>query len=329
MAVGIKDVAEMAGVSTATVSHVINKTRFVSAEVTNKVEKAMEDLSYIPNLMAKNLKVNKSNVIGLIVPDISNFFFTEIASAIENTLQKKGYNLVLCNTNENLKLEKEQIAFIQSYKSCGIIIAPTTKDFNYTNLFQEKDFPVVFFDRRLDVSQGDSVTVNTFTLTKQAVLHLISQGHERIAFIGGHNGLSTTEDRLAGYKAALEEGNIEYDPSLVEVGDAKFEAAYDICSRVIANKNVSAVFVASSLMSIGVMKYLVNNNYSIPSQIAVIGFDDYIWNEITYPPMTTIKQPTIEMGETVANLIVERIENRGMEPRNVVLDGEIVFRQSC
>ena len=108
MAVGIKDVAEMAGVSTATVSHVINKTRFVSAEVTNKVEKAMEDLSYIPNLMAKNLKVNKSNVIGLIVPDISNFFFTEIASAIENTLQKKGYNLVLCNTNENLKLEKSR-----------------------------------------------------------------------------------------------------------------------------------------------------------------------------------------------------------------------------
>ena len=101
-------------------------------------------------------------------------------------------------------------------------------DFNYTNLFQEKDFPVVFFDRRLDVSQGDSVTVDTFSLTKQAVLHLISQGHERIAFIGGHNGLSTTEDRLAGYKAALEEGNIEYDPSLVEVGDAKFEAAYDI-----------------------------------------------------------------------------------------------------
>ena len=141
--------------------------------------------------------------------------------------------------------------------------------------------------------------------------------------------MHTTWNPATTAKAALEESNIEYDPSLVEVGDAKFEAAYDICSRVIANQNVSAVFVASSLMSIGVMKYLVNNNYSIPSQIAVIGFDDYIWNEITYPPMTTIKQPTIEMGETVANLIVERIENRGMAPRNVVLDGEIVFRQSC
>ena len=325
MAVGIKDVAEMAGVSTATVSHVINKTRFVSAEVTNKVEKAMEEEDEIQTIdnSAEDPKPEK------LLARKRVFWVIVACCFIENTLQKKGYNLVLCNTNENLKLEKEQIAFIQSYKSCGIIIAPTTMDFNYTNLFQEKDFPVVFFDRRLDVSQGDSVTVDTFSLTKQAVLHLISQGHERIAFIGGHNGLSTTEDRLAGYKAALEEGNIEYDPSLVEVGDAKFEAAYDICSRVIANKNVSAVFVASSLMSIGVMKYLVNNNYSIPSQIAVIGFDDYIWNEITYPPMTTIKQPTIEMGETVANLIVERIENRKLAPRNVILDGEIVFRQSC
>ena len=329
MAVGIKDVAERAGVSTATVSHVINKTRYVSAEITSKVEKAMEELSYIPNLMAKSLKVNRSNVVGLIVPDISNFFFTEIASVIENTLHKKGYNLVLCNTNENLQLEKEHISFIQSYKSCGMIIAPTTKSFDYASLLQEKDFPVVFFDRRLDHPIGDSVTVDTYTLTKKAVSHMISQGHRRIAFIGGHQGLSTTEDRIEGYKAALADGGIPFDPALVEVGNAKLDVAYDICSRVIAKQNVSAVFVASSLMSVGVMKYLVDNKFSIPEQIAVIGFDDYVWNEVTYPPMTTIKQPTTAMGETAARLAVERIENRSLKHRNIILDGEIVFRQSC
>ena len=141
--------------------------------------------------------------------------------------------------------------------------------------------------------------------------------------------MSTTEDRIEGYKAALADGGIPFDPALVEVGNAKLDVAYDICSRVIAKQNVSAVFVASSLMSVGVMKYLVDNKFSIPEQIAVIGFDDYVWNEVTYPPMTTIKQPTTAMGETAARLAVERIENRSLKHRNIILDGEIVFRQSC
>ncbi len=330
MAIGIKDVAMAAGVSIATVSHVLNSTRYVSDETRRKVEKAMKDLSYSPNYLAKSLKENKSNVIGLVVPDISNFFFTEIAGAIETRLREQGYNLILCNTDENLELEKQHIAHLQSYMVSGIIIAPTTREYNYRSLFKTYDYPAVFIDRRLNTPQGDSVYVDTKSVSKKAVEHLISKGHRNIAFIGALKSLSTTEDRYAGYAEALYEHGIAVRPELTGFGGAKDDSGFEICRNILENKpDVTAIFVSTSMMSIGAMRYLVDNRIAVPDKMAIIGFDDYMWTGITNPPLSTIKQPTVELGVKSADLLLKRIEDRSSDIVNEVLQAELIIRESC
>ena len=326
---GIKDVALAAGVSIATVSHVLNSTRYVSDETRKKVEKAMKDLSYSPNYLAKSLKENRSNVVGLVVPDISNFFFTEIAGAIETTLRKYGYNLILCNTDENFQQEKEHISHLQSYMVSGMIIAPTTREYNYRKLFNSYNYPVVFIDRRLNTPQGDSVYVDTKSVSKKAVEYLIGKGHRRIAFIGASRSISTTEDRFEGYSEALKEHDIPLDMNHVGFGGAKDDSGYEVCGRILEENDVTALFVSTSMMTIGAMRYLVEKGISIPDQIALIGFDDYMWTGITNPPLSTIKQPTVELGETAADILIKRIADRNADIRNVVLDAELIIRQSC
>ena len=326
---GIKDVALAAGVSIATVSHVLNSTRYVSDETRKKVEKAMKDLSYSPNYLAKSLKENRSNVVGLVVPDISNFFFTEIAGAIETTLRKYGYNLILCNTDENFQQEKEHISHLQSYMVSGMIIAPTTREYNYRKLFNSYNYPVAFIDRRLNTPQGDSVYVDTKSVSKKAVEYLIGKGHRRIAFIGASRSISTTEDRFEGYSEALKEHDIPLDMNHVGFGGAKDDSGYEVCGRILEENDVTALFVSTSMMTIGAMRYLVEKGISIPDQIALIGFDDYMWTGITNPPLSTIKQPTVELGETAADILIKRIADRNADIRNVVLDAELIIRQSC
>ena len=329
MACGIKDVATAAGVSIATVSHVLNRTRNVSDATRRKVEKAMKDLEYCPNYLAKSLKENKSNVIGLVVPDISNFFFTEIAGAVEMRLRKLGYNLILCNTDENLEQEKQQIAHLQSYMVSGMIIAPTTREYNYRKLFHTYDYPVVFIDRRLNTPQGDCVYVDTKSVSMEATEYLISKGHKRIAFIGALPELSTTVDRFGGYAEALKAHGIPLDMDIVGFGGAKDDSGYEICRKLLSHKDVTALFVSTSMMSIGAMRYLVESNISIPDEIAIIGFDDYMWTGITSPPLSNIKQPTVELGERATDILMKRIEDRNTDIRNEVLKAHLIIRESC
>ena len=329
MACSIKDVASAAGVSIATVSHVLNDTRYVTEETRRKVVKAMKDLEYSPNYLAKSLKENKSNVIGLVVPDISNFFFTEIAGAIETRLRKLGYNLILCNTDENLEQEKQQIAHLQSYMVSGMIIAPTTREYNYRKLFHAYDYPVVFIDRRLNTPQGDCVYVDTKSVSKEATEYLIGKGHKRIAFIGALRELSTTVDRFEGYAEALDAHGIPLDMDIVGFGGAKDDSGYEICRKLLVHEDITALFVSTSMMSIGAMRYLVEQDISIPDEIAIIGFDDYMWTGITSPPLSTIKQPTIELGEKATDILMERIKNRNADIRSEVLKAHLIIRESC
>lgn len=329
MGAGIKEVALRAGVSTATVSHVINHTRYVSDETTMKVEKVMKELSYSPNYLAKMLKEKKSNVVGMVVPDVSNFFFTEIAEAVEKKLKSEGYTMILCNTDENLEAEKEQITQLQSYMVSGIIIAPTTMDYNYRRLVSSYDYPMVFIDRRLNTPQGDSVLVDGVNVTESAIDYLIGKGHTRIGFIGGHSGISTTNDRYTGYLNALKKHGIAINPAYSVFGDAQMASAYALCEKLMNLNEVTAMLVSSSLMSIGAMQYLVKNKYDIPGEIAIIGYDDYNWTSITSPPLTTIKQPTARMGELAAELLLKRINNKERAFEDIVLDAQLIIRQSC
>ena len=317
MSVRLKDVASKAGVSVATVSHVVNNTKPVSEKTKARIEAAIKELSYTPNFLAKSLKENRSKVIGLIIPDISNYYFTEIASIIEQRLNDAGYNMILCNSNENLELEIQHIQQLKAYMVSGMIIAPTTMDFDYRKLVASQDYPIVFIDRKLSTLQGDSIIADGACAVEEAVSYLIKKGHKRIGFIGANRGLSTTANR------------IPLDSSLCVFGEPKINPAMSLCSQLFSQTNISALLVSSSLMSIGAVQFFTKNNIKIPEQIALIGYDDYIWSTITAPPLSTIKQPTSEIGYKAAETMLNRLENGNIPITEILLNSEFIIRESC
>ena len=329
MSVRLKDVASKAGVSVATVSHVVNNTKPVSEKTKARIEAAIKELSYTPNFLAKSLKENRSKVIGLIIPDISNYYFTEIASIIEQRLNDAGYNMILCNSNENLELEIQHIQQLKAYMVSGMIIAPTTMDFDYRKLVASQDYPIVFIDRKLSTLQGDSIIADGACAVEEAVSYLIKKGHKRIGFIGANRGLSTTANRFLGYQNALKKNGIPLDSSLCVFGEPKINPAMSLCSQLFSQTNISALLVSSSLMSIGAVQFFTKNNIKIPEQIALIGYDDYIWSTITAPPLSTIKQPTSEIGYKAAETMLNRLENGSTPITEILLNSEFIIRESC
>lgn len=329
MSVRLKDVASKAGVSVATVSHVVNNTKPVSEKTKARIEAAIKELSYTPNFLAKSLKENRSKVIGLIIPDISNYYFTEIASIIEQRLNDAGYNMILCNSNENLELEIQHIQQLKAYMVSGMIIAPTTMDFDYRKLVASQDYPIVFIDRKLSTLQGDSIIADGACAVEEAVSYLIKKGHKRIGFIGANRGLSTTANRFLGYQNALKKNGIPLDSSLCVFGEPKINPAMSLCSQLFSQTNISALLVSSSLMSIGAVQFFTKNNIKIPEQIALIGYDDYIWSTITAPPLSTIKQPTSEIGYKAAETMLNRLENGNIPITEILLNSEFIIRESC
>lgn len=329
MSVRLKDVASKAGVSVATVSHVVNNTKPVSEKTKARIEAAIKELSYTPNFLAKSLKENRSKVIGLIIPDISNYYFTEIASIIEQRLNDAGYNMILCNSNENLELEIQHIQQLKAYMVSGMIIAPTTMDFDYRKLVASQDYPIVFIDRKLSTLQGDSIIADGACAVEEAVSYLIKKGHKRIGFIGANRGLSTTANRFLGYQNALKKNGIPLDSSLCVFGEPKINPAMSLCSQLFSQTNISALLVSSSLMSIGAVQFFTKNNIKIPEQIALIGYDDYIWSTITAPPLSTIKQPTSEIGYKAAETMLNRLEKGNTPITEILLNSEFIIRESC
>lgn len=331
MAARIKDVASLAGVSTATVSHVINNTRYVSDEVKRKVHEAMKQLNYSPNTVARSLRSRKSNIIGLIVPvkenDNSNQFFMTVANGIESVLKKHGYHLILSNSGESYAEELERIHMFNNQWIDGLIIAPTTRD----QAYQERvfgDYPVVYIDRKPEQPQGDCVLVNGYEGTYHAVKALLGKGHTRIGFLSGKLNITSVEERLAGYEKALKEHGIEPDPALIKTGASKWQSGYEVTRELMANGNATALFVANNVMCMGAVKFLREKGIRIPDQIALICFDDFEWTGVIDPPLSVIRQPAIELGEKAAEILLSRIENPNRKFKEYRLPAQLIVRES-
>ncbi|RBW70860.1 LacI family transcriptional regulator [Bacillus taeanensis] len=327
----MKDVAEKAGVSTATVSHVINQTRYVAEETKVKVLQAMKELDYRPNSVARSLRSAKSKTVGLLVPvmgtDTSSFFFMSIAQGIESKLREYGYNLILSNSNEQFENEQEQIKAFNAQLIDGLIMAPTGNNHAYLDETLSGTYPVVFIDRKPKGYKGDCVLVDNFTGTYEAVEMLIKKGHKQIGFISGTLGLSTSDERLEGYKKALIDNDILVQQSFIKVGDASFEIGYQLAKRLM-EEEITALLVSNNVMTMGAMAYLQEKQTNIPEELAVIGYDDYDWAKITTPPLTVIKQPAYELGEKAAEALIDRINNPNQSYRENRLSTELVIRKS-
>ncbi|HEY0827833.1 MAG TPA: LacI family DNA-binding transcriptional regulator [Bacilli bacterium] len=333
MSASIKNVADKAGVSTTTVSHVVNATRYVADETKVRVFQAMKELDYRPNSAARSLRSQKSKTVGLLVPiltsDTSNFFFMMVAQGIQNVLKNNGYNLILSNTNEKLEDEQEQIKVLNSQLIDGLIIAPTADEHSYLNDVIKGTYPVVFIDRRPKGYERDCVLADGFKGTYEAIELLINKGHQKIGYITGELGLTTSDERFEGYKKALEDHKISFNEAYVRVGKSTFEDGYGLTREIVGDDHVSALFIANNVMTMGAMGFLQEKRIRIPEELAIIGFDDYEWTKITTPPLSVIKQPSYQLGEQAAEILLKKIKNPSQVYEEYRLPTQLVLRGSC
>lgn len=324
----VKDVAKHAGVSIATVSHVINNTRYVSPEVCEKVEQAMAAVNYIPNNMARALRSDKTNTIGVLIPDITNPFFATIVKTLEEALGQKGYSMLLCHSADSHKKELEQLEVLHAFRVDGIIIVPVSMTFDYSTTAVYSQCPMVFIDRRPRMSTYSGVFINFRDVCRKAVEQLILAGHTSIGYLMGSVRFSSVEERQEGYLDALAKHNIPVRQEWIVSGPRTEEAGYEYMRYFLQNTDVTAVFVANRSQSLGAVRCLNEMNIDVPGRMAIICLSMESEVALTRPPLTSVYAPLDEVGNRVAELLLRRIAGEAPENEQIVIAGGITPRSS-
>jgi LacI family transcriptional regulator len=326
----LKDVAERAGVSTATVSHVINETRFVSDELKARVHQAMRELNYRPNAIARSLRRRKTQNMGMIVPDISYPFLAEVARGVEDAGFELGYNVILCDSDGDLEREADYIGLLQEKKVDGIVFVATGESSSHVRALIEQGMPVVVCDRELPGVEVDTVIADNVGSGHQATEHLIGLGHRRIGCIAGPPVLEISNKRVEGYKKTLEKYGVSLDDGVIVHGDFRCKGGYEAMRELLALDELpTAVFACNDLMAIGAICAASQKKLRIPQDVAIIGCDDIALASFTNPSLTTVAQPKHEMGAAAVEMLVERIKDKSKPPTRQLLPTELVLRDSC
>jgi len=326
----LKEVAQLANVSTATVSNVINNTKHVSEDLKKKVYESMKVLNYKPNEIAKSLKVKQSRLIGILISDISNSFISKVVKGIESTLSEKGYNVLLCSTDSDVEKEREYLEVLMGKRIDGLIISSSGAGNHYDDLLKAK-VPLVFLNRCPEHLPSNMVMTNNIKGAYMATEHLIKHGYKKIAIITGPMQYSTGRDRYIGYKRALEDYAISYHDELVLEGDFTIESGCELTKEIIESKmKIDAIFISNNSMSLGSYKYIKEQGLKIPQDIALYGFDDPEWADVVDPPLSGITQPAFELGVYAAQKMIDTIQGTCPEIREIkYLDPNMIIRKSC
>lgn len=325
----IKDVAEKAGVSVSTVSHVINRTRFVSEDLRNKVLPVLDSMDYQPNRLAMGLRKKSSSAIGLIVADITNPFFSEIAWRIENLCHQNNYSVMLCNTGGNPSKEDYYLNRLSEWQVDGIIVVSSTSPAAHLNTFNKPDMPLTLVDIDSPGYEMDSISVDNFSGGKLAAQHLASLGHKRIACISGNVENRYNQGRLNGFREGLAEAGLEVDEALVEKGDFNTFSGLNITNLLLEMEDrPTALFTCSDLMAYGAMKAAYVKGLKIPDDLSIVGFDDVFMSKYTLPPLTTVRQPIPELTEEAVNCFLTRKEDPAKTGRSIKLKLHLIIRDS-
>ncbi len=333
----MKDVARLADVSTATVSHVINGTRNVKPETREKVLQAIERLNYNVHTAARTLRTGASRTIGYVVSNLSDYFFLDISVIIiDKILRKNGYHLIYINSNEDQELEKENIRDLLVQNVDGLIIAPVHNDCSYMNSVIGNRCPAVFFDRKpLGFHRDYILSENREGALKGTEL-LVKKGHKRIGFIGSRDDL-TIHERIEGYRDALIKHGIPYDESLVKLGagvplsmyEQKTGDGYESARYLVEEKNVTALFSGNAISAVGAEHYIKQKNIQIPEDLAFITFDETFWLTIPRTSITAISQDKYGIGEAVATTLLKRIHGDTSDYREIRIPTGLELRESC
>ena len=328
--VTIKDIAKRANVSVATVSHVMNKTRFVSKILQDRVKKAIEELDYHPNIMAGSLRSRKTRVIGLIVPDNSNQLFAALSKSIEQVSSSSDYNLMLCNSSYDFEMELSCIGVIRSKKVDGLIIIPTMTSPDPINQLVDNKLPVVILHHILLGCRADSVIVNNIEGTYEATRHLIDLGHRHIGYIDRPVDLPHSRERLNGYKKALEEKGIKEDDNVIRCNGFKYINGSETMKNLLKQKpEMTAVLAFNDTIAIGAIRAIDDKGLKVPDDISIVGFDDIELCSFITPRLTTVHFPKYKMAEEAVGLLLKRVKNPAVKkPVKKVLPLDLVVRES-
>lgn len=324
----IREVARHAQVSAATVSRVLNGNGKVHPDLARRVRAAVEALAYQPNSVARNLRRSESSLWAVIVPDVGNPFFTSMVRGVEDVAQGAGYSVVLCNSDESLSKEASYIGAAAAERMAGVVISPaSTSDTDVTPL-RELGIPVVAVDRRLSGDSADTVLVDNERAAEEAVEHLIDMGYRRIACITGPQQAMTASERLAGYRRALRHRGHDLQAPLVRHADFRERGGYAAMASLLADEVPDAVFVANNLMTVGALECLIQSGVGVPREVGVVGFDEIPWADLVRPSLSTVAQPTYEMGKAAGQLLTARRGSPDKPCATVVLPTRLNVRAS-
>jgi len=327
----MKDVARLADVSVTTVSHVINETRYVSPELTERVNKAIEELDYHPDPIAQGLSKGKSQTIALVVSDIVNPFFPQVARGVEDCVRENEFSLILTNTDENPGQEEHNLSLLQSKRVDGLIISPTSSGQENLRPLLQEDFPVVCIDRKLPDLEVDQVYSNNEEGAYLATEHLIEGGHRNIGIILEFTDISSFSDRLKGYKKALMEHEINVNPEYIKKSGLEVEGAFASTESLLnEHPEVTAIFSTNDLMTEGVLRAFKKRGVKCPEEVALVGFDDPEWAASFNPSITSVSQQPYEMGYQAAALLFKRIRKEvgDVNSKRIELDVKLKIRES-
>lgn len=329
-----KELAKLIGVSSATISRVVNEDESVSEKTKRKVKEGIRKYGYVQNTAARNLRMSNTRTIGFLTPDLSNAFFTDALAGIESLSYEKSYDIIVQNTSEDLKKEKLALQSLMSHRVAGLIAVCVDADTHYIDRFNHLDIPVVMMERRPDKSpKNDVVLVDNVGGVRNAVQYLADLGHRDIAFIYGKLELTPGAQRMEGFEQGMRDAGLDIKKEYLVDGYFTTEGSYKATTELMQlEKRPSAIIACTNLSTIGAYQALFNNHIPIPEEVSLVGFDDFTLAGYLTPPITVVQRPTAETGRVAAEMLFEHIEGKrggDAKPREIILPTELVIRKSC
>jgi len=334
----LKDIARELGVSVSTISRVVNNKTYVNPKTRKIVLEGLKKFNYMPNQVARSLKKQSTGTVGIVVPDISENFFTEIIKGIDEVLGKKDISIVLADSSESAQKETNYLKLLYQNRIDALILATVSKNHDALDIYNSNNIPVIFIDNMPDNDHNfDSVIIDNNKASLLAVNHLIENNHRDIAIIVGSPDETTGYERLNGYRRALEQHNIIIDEHLIQYGNYKEDSGYQCMKALIQNRKdhpFTAIYIGSEMMTYGAIKAIKEYDFRIPEDIALVGFDVHDKSGLITPGITSVRQPENYIGKTVANLVINRLKekkgNSHMNPvyQHIVLEPSLEIRKS-
>ncbi len=330
-----RDIAKLAGVSSATISRVINNSSSIAPETMERVQQIIKKHGYVPNVVARNLKTSSTKTIGYLVPDIKNPFFTSMLAGFEEMCYAKGYDIIFANTNENVEKEKKVMNKLMGFRVDGLLAVFVDADNREVEQFSNMNIPLVYIDRKPIRSKTllhDCILIDNYGGMRQIVEHLVGLGHKDIAILYGTQGITPGNERLDGFYMAMDEFKIPVQPQFVVPGYFSEEGCRKAVAQIMDLKHrPTAIITPNNLSTMGAYTALVEKGLKIGEDISLVGFDDFPFASHLDPPITVLKRPTTEVGRIAAEMLLERIE--GSEANAPVrerrLPTELCVRMSC